>query len=107
MPAPRQRNARVHKPWEPVYPPGPVIDVPAWTDEARCAEVGGDEFFPEKGGSSRKAKKVCMTCEVRVMCLEWALSNDERFGVWGGKSERERREIKRDRAATTALKEAS
>ncbi|MBN9325765.1 MAG: WhiB family transcriptional regulator, partial [Cellulomonas sp.] len=52
-------------------------------------------FFPEKGGSTREAKKVCTQCEVRAECLEYALANDERFGIWGGLSERERRKLKR------------
>ena len=53
-------------------------------------------FFPEKGGSTREAKRVCRSCEVRAECLEFALENDERFGIWGGLSERERRRIKRE-----------
>ena len=54
-----------------------------------------EAFFPEKGGSTREAKRVCATCEVREECLEYALANDERFGIWGGMSERERRKLKR------------
>ncbi|MDX6335165.1 MAG: WhiB family transcriptional regulator, redox-sensing transcriptional regulator, partial [Streptosporangiaceae bacterium] len=50
----------------------------------------------EKGGSTREAKKVCRGCEVRVECLEYALEHDERFGIWGGLSERERRRMKRE-----------
>jgi WhiB family redox-sensing transcriptional regulator len=38
---------------------------------------------------------VCLSCDVRVECLEYALANDERFGIWGGLSERERRRIKK------------
>jgi WhiB family redox-sensing transcriptional regulator len=52
-------------------------------------------FFPEKGGSTRDAKKICTGCEVRGECLEYALSNDERFGIWGGLSERERRKLRK------------
>ena len=52
-------------------------------------------LFPEKGGSTREAKKVCLSCDVRVECLEYALGQDERFGIWGGLSERERRRLKR------------
>jgi len=66
-----------------------------WTDRALCAETDPDAFFPEKGGSTREAKKICLGCEVRPECLEWALQNDERFGIWGGLSERERRRLKR------------
>ena len=54
-----------------------------------------EAFFPEKGGSTREAKKVCVGCEVRSECLEYALANDERFGIWGGLSERERRKLKK------------
>jgi WhiB family transcriptional regulator, redox-sensing transcriptional regulator len=52
-------------------------------------------IFPEKGGSTREAKRVCLSCEVRSECLEYALAHDERFGIWGGLSERERRRLKR------------
>jgi WhiB family redox-sensing transcriptional regulator len=67
-----------------------------WRDRALCAQTDPEEFFPEKGGSSRQAKKVCASCEVRAQCLEYALQHDERFGVWGGLSERERRRLKRE-----------
>lgn len=80
---------------------GPVFaslasDVPKdWRDSARCAEVDPDLHFPEKGGSTREAKRICRGCEVRAECLEYALEHDERFGIWGGLSERERRRLKR------------
>ena len=61
-----------------------------WRDGALCAETDPGAFFPDKGGSTRDAKNVCSSCPVRAQCLEYALSNDERFGVWGGLSERER-----------------
>ena len=66
-----------------------------WADRARCLEAEPDTFFPEKGGSTREAKRICATCTVRQECLEYALANDERFGIWGGLSERERRRVKR------------
>jgi len=68
----------------------------AWQDNALCAQTDPEAFFPEKGGSTREAKKVCRTCDVRAECLEYALEHDERFGIWGGLSERERRRLKRD-----------
>ena len=78
----------------------------AWQDKALCAQVGFGEdlWFPEKGGSTIEAKRTCRSCEVRDECLEYALDNDERFGVWGGLSERERRHIlrKRNREAVAA-----
>ena len=66
-----------------------------WQERALCAQTDPEAFFPEKGGSTREAKKVCSSCEVRAECLEYALANDERFGIWGGLSERERRKLKR------------
>ena len=67
----------------------------SWQERALCAQTDPEAFFPEKGGSTREAKKVCLTCEVRQDCLESALSNDERFGIWGGLSERVRRKLKK------------
>jgi len=64
-------------------------------ERALCAQTDPEAFFPEKGGSTREAKKVCTGCEVRAECLEYALKNDERFGIWGGLSERERRKLKK------------
>ncbi len=68
---------------------------PGWQELALCAQTDPEAFFPEKGGSTREAKRVCMSCDVRQECLEYALANDERFGIWGGLSERERRRLKR------------
>ena len=62
-----------------------------WRERALCAQTDPEAFFPEKGGSTREAKRTCLACDVRVECLEYALANDERFGIWGGMSERERR----------------
>src|SRR6478672_8500951 len=67
----------------------------SWQERSLCAQTDPEAFFPEKGGSTREAKKVCVGCEVRSECLEYALSNDERFGIWGGLSERERRKLKK------------
>ncbi|GAA2067356.1 MULTISPECIES: WhiB family transcriptional regulator [Microbacterium] len=67
----------------------------AWQTDALCSQTDPEAFFPEKGGSTRDAKRVCTTCDVRTECLEYALQNDERFGIWGGLSERERRKLKR------------
>ncbi len=65
-----------------------------WQDRALCAQTDPEAFFPEKGGSTREAKKICQCCEVCAECLEYALAHDERFGIWGGMSERERRRLK-------------
>ena len=67
----------------------------AWQSDSLCAQTDPEAFFPEKGGSTRDAKKICASCEVRSQCLEYALENDERFGIWGGLSERERRKLRK------------
>ncbi len=69
-----------------------------WQDYANCLGVDPDLFFPERGASTREAKEVCRGCVVREDCLEYALANGEKFGIWGGLSERERRRIRRQRA---------
>ena len=73
---------------------GPA-DEQDWHGRALCAQTDPEAFFPEKGGSTRDAKKICGSCEVRARCLEYALHNDERFGIWGGLSERERRKLRK------------
>jgi WhiB family transcriptional regulator, redox-sensing transcriptional regulator len=76
--------------------PGLTEDNPlAWQSDSLCAQTDPEAFFPEKGGSTRDAKKICASCEVRSHCLEYALENDERFGIWGGLSERERRKLRK------------
>jgi WhiB family redox-sensing transcriptional regulator len=67
----------------------------SWQERSLCAQTDPEAFFPEKGGSTREAKKVCVGCDVRAECLEYALAHDERFGIWGGLSERERRKLKK------------
>ncbi len=73
-----------------------------WQNYANCLGVDPDLFFPERGASTREAKEVCRGCVVQDECLEFALSNGEKFGIWGGKSERERRRVRRQRALERA-----
>ena len=74
-----------------------ILDT-SWQEMANCLGVDPDLFFPERGASTREAKEVCRGCVVREDCLEYALANGEKFGIWGGMSERERRRIRRQRA---------
>lgn len=67
----------------------------AWQTDALCAQTDPEAFFPEKGGSTRDAKRVCEACPVQAECLDYAMSKDEKFGIWGGLSERERRRLRR------------
>lgn len=66
-----------------------------WWDRALCAQVDTELFFPEKGGSTREAKAVCSRCEVRPECAGYALHHNERYGIWGGLSEVDRRRLRR------------
>lgn len=70
----------------------------SWQAFANCLGVEPDLFFPERGASTTEAKAVCEGCVVKNDCLEYALANGEKFGIWGGTSERERRTIRRNRA---------
>jgi len=77
-------------------------DAQGWQLQANCLGVDPDLFFPERGASTKEAKAVCRGCVVREDCLEYALANGEKFGIWGGLSERERRKIRRQRALARA-----
>jgi WhiB family redox-sensing transcriptional regulator len=77
----------------------------SWQDFANCKGADQDLFFPERGASTRKAKAICGACSVKEECLEYAITNGERFGIWGGLSERERRKIRRQRALTARARE--
>ena len=78
-----------------------------WQSRANCMGVDPDLFFPERGASTREAKEVCRGCVVRENCLEYALANGEKFGIWGGLSERERRRVRRIRTMSRGTATAS
>ena len=68
-----------------------------WVESAACRGMDPELFFADRGSNNREAKAVCAGCEVRAECLEYAVANAERFGVWGGLSEKERRRLRRGR----------
>lgn len=72
-----------------------------WVRAARCAklELPSRLFFPERGESISLAVQCCARCSVRRECLDYALRTNEKFGIWGGTSERERRRMRRQRGA--------
>lgn len=70
---------------------------PEWMTWSNCRDTDPDLFFPDKGGSTAEAKRICSRCPVEFECLEWALDNGELFGVWGGTSERTRVKLRRMR----------
>ena len=78
----------------------------AWQDLANCRGADPDLFFPERGASTRTAKSICRECSVQAECIEFAIVSSEKFGIWGGMSERERRKIRRQRAIAAAQRKA-
>ena len=75
----------------------PNADPDWWEAYGRCREVDADTFYPENGQSADGAKRICQGCPVRDACLDWALDVGERWGVWGGKSERQRKILAKQR----------
>lgn len=76
-----------------------------WQSLANCQGVDPDLFFPQRGASVREAKAVCSMCKVQEQCLTTAINRGEKFGIWGGASERQRRAIRRQRKADIAQRE--
>ena len=66
-----------------------------WMSQALCAQTDPDIFFPEKGGSTAPAMAICKNCTVRAQCLDYALTNDIRGGIYGGMSDNERKDRNR------------
>ena len=68
-----------------------------WRNQAACRGVDPDVFYPPSDEEAEVAKAICGRCHVREACLEYALANREREGIWGGATERERRRMIRQR----------
>ena len=78
----------------------------AWQDLASCRGANPNLFFPDRGASTRTAKGICRECTVQADCLEFAIVSSEKFGIWGGLSERERRKIRRERSIAARRRQA-
>jgi WhiB family redox-sensing transcriptional regulator len=74
-----------------------------WRERALCAEVDPELWFPEPGCDSPAAKLICGRCPVQVECLDFAMTNYEPYGIWGGLSAHERRELRAEVRAVAAL----
>ena len=72
----------------------------SWRQSAACRGVDPEIFYPASEEEADVAKSICAQCHVRQPCLEYALANRERDGVWGGATEKERRRIVRQRRKT-------
>lgn len=81
---------------------GSIISPPAWMAQALCAQVDPELFYPQRGDPARAARTLCATCPVRPPCRAYALTQGERFGIWGGLSETERSHLTRDGSTPTS-----
>jgi WhiB family redox-sensing transcriptional regulator len=80
-----------------------------WLHRARCRDEDPEVFFPigNTGPAAQQidvAKAICVGCEVRQDCLEWAMATGQDAGVWGGLSEDERRALRRARKRQPAAR---
>ena len=67
-----------------------------WADQGLCrTHPNPDLWFPGRGEATEPAKAICRVCPVQAECLEHAVRHGEKHGIWGGKSERERRRYRR------------
>lgn len=80
-----------------------VLGDEGWMAHAECRGSDPEMFFPGRGEDTGDAKQVCAVCPVRSDCLEYAMARGEKFGVWGGLSEKERRRLRSRRARIRAL----
>jgi len=75
----------------------------SWMAQGNCADKDPTLFFPNDGVGVIRAQRVCATCPVKTLCLEYALRSGIDHGVWGGCSERERRRILKRRRQQTRV----
>ena len=93
-PLPMVRSDKVIKD-APAPMPLRLVEREPWMEDRACVGVPVGVFFPERGHDSSVAKAICATCPVCEECLDYALRNCEKYGIWGGTSERERRTMRR------------
>jgi WhiB family redox-sensing transcriptional regulator len=75
---------------------GSIVNHEDWVEQANCKQTDPDAFFPEQGMNAGWAKRVCGECPVQAECLAYALNRPEHHGIWGGLTERERKEVRRE-----------
>ena len=66
-----------------------------WWEDAECRGMDPNLFFPERGDDTTEVKAICAGCPVRLECGSYAIEHNEHHGIWGGASERQRRQIRR------------
>jgi hypothetical protein len=72
-----------------------TLEEPVGLEDGLCREVDADMFYIDKGENHKiqQARTICGRCDVREACLEWALEHGERYGIWGGTTENQRRKL--------------
>lgn len=76
-----------------------------WQGQGLCRGVEPEVFFPVSEEDAWRAKEICAACSVREYCLAFSLTNRERYGVWGGVTEKERQQMFRRGTAQRILAE--
>lgn len=74
-----------------------AFERPWWWADAACLGHGPEQWFPERGEPTEVAKVTCYECPVKGACLDYSLGIFTKVGVWGGRSERERRRMRKVR----------
>ncbi len=74
-----------------------------WQAQGLCRGVEPEVFFPISEEDAWRAKEICTACSVRESCLAFSLANRERYGVWGGVTEKERQDLFRRGVAQRVL----
>ncbi|GAB2964201.1 WhiB family transcriptional regulator [Saccharothrix stipae] len=79
-----------------------ITPPPDWHADGLCNQTDPDAFYPDQAGDSAPAaRRVCATCPVQPTCLEDALDREGEYGVWGGMTARQRRNLLAARRRTT------
>jgi WhiB family redox-sensing transcriptional regulator len=71
----------------------------AWMDDANCVGADPELFYPDKTDDDTQAKMLCLECPVKAICLDTAIKRGE-VGVWGGKNDAQRKDIRRKLGVT-------
>lgn len=86
--------------------------VQAWRDQARCVGLPTHKFFPEHLKENRfdDAVRICATCNVTDACLKLVIGLDDvddKWGVFGGTTPRQRKEIRSELERGCSLADAT
>ncbi|WLD46779.1 WhiB family transcriptional regulator [Candidatus Nanosynbacter lyticus] len=75
----------------------PEAAIANWRNKANCRDSDPDMFFPESKDRryAEEALKVCRGCKVKEDCLDHAIENDEKYGIWGGMTPEARKKLSR------------